>query len=78
VIVAGLRVAAVSNVSLVSVGALIGVGGLGELFTDGFQRDFLPPILVGVVLSVILAFLADAVLVLAQRVLTPWARARRA
>ena len=40
VIVAGLRVAAVSNISLVTVGALIGFGGLGKLFTDGFQLDF--------------------------------------
>lgn len=76
VIVAGLRVVAVSNVSLVSVGALIGVGGLGELFTDGFQRDYLAPIVVGVVLSVALAFLADLLLVLAQRAVTPWSRER--
>ncbi len=78
VIVAGVRVATVANISLVSVGALIGVGGLGELFTDGFQRDFLTPIVVGVVLSVALALLADTVLVLVQRGLTPWARAGRA
>jgi osmoprotectant transport system permease protein len=78
VIVAGLRVVAVSNVSLVSVGALIGVGGLGELFTDGFQRDYLPPIVVGVVLSVALALLADLLLVTGQRVLTPWNRERKA
>jgi osmoprotectant transport system permease protein len=78
VIVAGLRVATVANISLVSVGALIGVGGLGELFTDGFQRDFLTPIIVGVVLSVTLALSADALLVLAQRVLTPWSRVRGA
>jgi len=78
VIVAGLRVATVANISLVSVGALIGVGGLGELFIDGFQRDFLTPIVVGVVLSVALALLADTVLVLVQRGLTPWARAGRA
>jgi len=78
VIVAGLRVATVANISLVSVGALIGVGGLGELFTDGFQRDFMTPIIVGVVLSVALALLADTVLVLVQRGLTPWARAGKA
>jgi len=78
VIVAGVRVATVANISLVSVGALIGVGGLGELFTDGFQRDFMTPIIVGVVLSVALALLADTVLVLVQRGLTPWARAGKA
>lgn len=76
VIIAGVRVATVANISLVSVGALIGTGGLGELFTMGFQRNFFTPIIVGVVLSVVLALVADALLVLAQRVLTPWARAR--
>jgi osmoprotectant transport system permease protein len=78
VIMAGVRVATVANISLVSVGALIGVGGLGELFTDGFQRNFPTPIVVGVVLSVALALAADAVLVLLERWLTPWARARAA
>ena len=48
VLIAGLRVATVSNISLVSVGALIGVGGLGELFTDGYQRNFPTEILIGV------------------------------
>lgn len=75
VILAGLRVATVSNVSLVSVGALLGVGGLGALFTDGLQRDYLAPILVGIVLSVALALVLDTVIVGIQRVLTPWARA---
>lgn len=75
VILAGLRVATVSNVSLVSVGALLGVGGLGALFTDGLQRDYLAPILVGIVLSVGLALLLDTLIVGLQRVLTPWARA---
>jgi osmoprotectant transport system permease protein len=75
VIFAGLRVATVANISMVSVGAVIGVGGLGDLFTDGFRRQFLTPVLVGVVLSVLLALVADLVLVLSQRMLTPWARA---
>jgi osmoprotectant transport system permease protein len=77
VITAGVRVATVANISLVSVGALIGVGGLGELFTDGFQRNFLTPIVVGVVLSVALALSADALLVRLQRWLTPWATVAR-
>jgi osmoprotectant transport system permease protein len=77
VVVAGLRVAAVSNISLVSVGALIGVGGLGDLFTDGFQLQFVTPIVVGIVGSVLLALLADAALLLAGRLLTPWRRAGR-
>jgi osmoprotectant transport system permease protein len=74
VIFAGLRVATVANISMVSVGAIIGVGGLGDLFTDGFRRSFLTPVVVGVVLSVLLALTADLFLVTLQRLLTPWAR----
>ncbi|MEV4294570.1 ABC transporter permease [Microbispora rosea] len=77
VVLAGLRVATVSSISLVSVGALIGQGGLGNLFIDGWQRQFYTPIMVGIVLIVLLAVLADGLLVLAQRLLTPWSRARR-
>ncbi|GIH60118.1 MULTISPECIES: ABC transporter permease [Microbispora] len=77
VVLAGLRVATVSSISLVSVGALIGQGGLGNLFIDGWQRQFYTPIVVGIVLIVVLAVLADGLLVLAQRLLTPWSRARR-
>jgi len=76
-IFAGLRVATVANISMVSVGALIGVGGLGELMTDGFQRNYLAPLLVGLVLSVALALVADVVIVTLQRWLTPWARLAR-
>jgi osmoprotectant transport system permease protein len=61
---------------MVSVGAIIGIGGLGQLFTLGFQQDFLTPIVVGVVLSLALALLADILLVGLQRLLTPWARAQ--
>jgi osmoprotectant transport system permease protein len=78
VVIAGLRVATVASISLVSVASLIGLGGLGELFTDGFQRSFLTPIVVGIVLTVALAVAADLILVGAQRVLTPWARGRAA
>ncbi|GGO21700.1 ABC transporter permease [Microbispora bryophytorum] len=77
VVLAGLRVATVSSISLVSVGALIGQGGLGNLFIDGWQRQFYTPIVVGIALIVLLAVLADGLLVLAQRLLTPWSRARR-
>ncbi|GGO05095.1 ABC transporter permease [Microbispora rosea subsp. aerata] len=77
VVLAGLRIATVSSISLVSVGALIGQGGLGNLFIDGWQRQFYTPIVVGIVLIVLLAVLADGLLVLAQRLLTPWSRARR-
>lgn len=74
VVMAGLRVATVSNISLVSVGALIGIGGLGELLTAGLKRDFPTPIIVGITLIILLALIADVFLQLLQRVLTPWAR----
>lgn len=74
VLAAGVRVAAVSNISLVSVGALIGIGGLGVLFTDGFQREYAAPIVVGVVLTLALALVVDLLLVLLRRILTPWDR----
>jgi osmoprotectant transport system permease protein len=77
VIAAGMRVAAVSNVSIVSVAALIGVPQLGSLFTDGFFRDFLDPIVAGVIASVLLALLFDLVIVATAWVLTPWTRAAR-
>lgn len=75
VIAAGLRVAAVSNVSIVSVAAIIGVPQLGSLFTDGLNRAFLDPIVVGLLACVALALLVDLVIVLGTRVLTPWTRA---
>lgn len=78
VIAAGLRVAAVSNVSIVSVAALIGVPQLGSLFTDGFQRNYLDPILVGLLACVLLALLLDGAIVAASKILTPWLRARGA
>jgi osmoprotectant transport system permease protein len=75
VIAAGLRVAAVSNVSIVSVAALIGVPQLGSLFTDGFIRDFIDPIVAGLIACVLLALLFDLVIVATARWLTPWQRA---
>jgi osmoprotectant transport system permease protein len=77
VISAGLRVAAVSNVSIVSVAAIIGVAQLGSLFTDGFSRSFLDPIVVGIIACVVLALLLDIVIVAATWLLTPWQRAGR-
>jgi osmoprotectant transport system permease protein len=75
VLIAGLRVATVSNISLVSVGALIGVGGLGELFTEGFQLNFPTEIVTGIVLIMLLALIGDALLLGLGRVATPWSRA---
>lgn len=77
VIGAGLRVAAVSNVSLVSVAALLGVPQLGQLFTVGFQLDFFTPIITGLVLCLLIAAVFDALVLLAVRMATPWTRATR-
>jgi osmoprotectant transport system permease protein len=77
VIMAGLRIATVMTISLVSVGLVIGQGALGQLFVDGFQRDFGVPIIAGVVITLLLALLADGVLIGLQRVLTPWRRTGR-
>ncbi len=77
VIAAGLRVAAVSNVSIVSVAAVIGVSQLGSLFTDGFQRNFVDPIVIGLAACVVLALAFDAVILGATRLATPWQRAGR-
>ena len=77
VIFAGLRVVTVSNIALVSVGAVIGTGALGELFTRGLNSAFLTPILVGLVLSLLLALLFDSIILLIQRGALPWARSRR-
>ena len=77
VLFAGLRVATVANISLVSVGALVGSGGLGNLFTGGFQLGFVEPIIIGIALSILLAAVCDVALVALQRRLTPWARAER-
>jgi osmoprotectant transport system permease protein len=77
VIAAGLRVAAVSNVSLVAVAATIGVPELGQLFTTGFQLSYFPPILDGIALCVALALVYDTLIVTGTRLLTPWRRAVR-
>ncbi|MET7649760.1 ABC transporter permease [Streptomyces sp. NPDC005486] len=76
VIMAGVRIATVMSISLVSVATYIGDGGLGQLFTDGFQRNFPTPVIAGVVLTILLAVVADALLVGVQYLLTPWKRRR--
>lgn len=75
VIAAGVRVATVSNVSLVSVGALIGVAQLGSLFTDGFTRYVNSVVLLGIILCVLLALVLDGLILVGLRWLTPWQRA---
>jgi osmoprotectant transport system permease protein len=77
VVLAGVRVAAVSTVSLVTVGILVGVQSLGYLFTNGSQRRIIPEVLTGVVMVVVVALLIDALLVLLGRLVMPWSRHRR-
>lgn len=75
VLAAGLRVTAVSNVSIVSVSSLVGISQLGYYLTDGYDRSFATEVWVGIVASVLLALLFDLVILAAARVLTPWTRA---
>jgi osmoprotectant transport system permease protein len=77
-IFAGIRIAVVTVIGLIPVAALIGQGGLGQLMRDGFDRDFRTPLTVGVVLTVALAVVCDAALLLVQHLLTPWARGKTA
>lgn len=74
VIAAGVRVAVVANVSLVAVAATIGVPQLGELFTTGLQLSYLAPILLGIVLSLLLALVLDLGVVALASLATPWRR----
>jgi osmoprotectant transport system permease protein len=76
VIIAGLRVAVVSSISLATIGQLIGVSSLGYLFVDGLQRSFPTEIYVGLFLIIVLALLCDLILVVVGRALTPWAATR--
>jgi osmoprotectant transport system permease protein len=73
-IIAGLRVATVSTVSLLSVGALLGRGGLGRLFNDGFTRRINIEVQAGLVAIILLALVLDAAIVLVGRFATPWTR----
>jgi osmoprotectant transport system permease protein len=75
VISAGLRVAAVSNVSIASVATIIGVPQLGLFFSDGFSRDFYDPLVVGIVGCIVLALVFDGVILVLTRAFTPWVRA---
>ena len=78
VIMAGLRVATVSTVALTTVGTLVAFGGLGNLISHGVQRDFRAELVTAAVLCVVLAVLLDVLLVVGQRLMTPWARGVRA
>lgn len=76
VIAAGLRVALVSNVSVVSVAALIGAPQLGLLFTQGLQLRFVTPLIAGIVLCLFLAVVLDGIVILVNRWMTPWQQRR--
>nr|WP_228514326.1 ABC transporter permease subunit [Frondihabitans sp. VKM Ac-2883] len=78
VLLAGMRVVVVSTVSLVTVGGVLGINGLGLLFTDGLQRGIIAEIVAGIVLTVALALILDSLLVLLGRLLMPWSRAAAA
>jgi osmoprotectant transport system permease protein len=74
-ILAGVRVATVSTVALVTVGAVVSNGGLGQLIFEGFNNNFYrAEILTATLLCVLLALVADALLLLVERALTPWTR----
>lgn len=82
VITAGLRVAIVANVSIVTVAGTIGFDNLGRLFDTGFKLStdtpYYPPIVLGIVLCVLLALVLDAIVLVLSWALTPWLRAARA
>nr|WP_202502255.1 ABC transporter permease [Streptomyces sp. SID5785] len=74
-LLAGVRIATVSTVALTTVGAIVDYGGLGTLILDGLDSDFKAQVLTASVLCVVLAILADLLLLGLQRRLTPWTRA---
>jgi osmoprotectant transport system permease protein len=78
VIIAGLRLATVTTIGLVTVTAVLGLGGFGHFILDGLRTFFTTETLLGAVLSVLLAVVVDALLLLLQRALTPWNRRTRA
>ncbi|HEX5145124.1 MAG TPA: ABC transporter permease [Mycobacterium sp.] len=77
VLIASLRVVAVTNISMVAVGSVIGIGGLGTWFTEGYQADKSDQIIAGIIAIFVLAIVIDALIMLAGRALTPWVRANR-
>ena len=74
-IFAGLRVATVSTIGIVTITAVIGLGGLGQLILKGLIESFHTPLVVATALSIVLALVADLLLAGVQRLTIPWARA---
>jgi osmoprotectant transport system permease protein len=77
-IMAGIRIATVTTISLATVAAYIGAGGLGELIFDAIQSGFKTEFVASGVMAVLLAIALDIVLVVLQRAVTPWSRRRLA
>src|SRR6201991_814375 len=77
VLIAGLRVVAVTNISMVSVGSVIGIGGLGTWFTEGYQANKSDQIVAGIIAILFLAVVVDVLILLAGWLATPWTRALR-
>jgi len=77
VLAAGLRVVVVTNISMVSVGAVIGIGGLGTWFTEGYQANKSDQIVAGIIAILVLALVIDMLIMLTGRLATPWQRASR-
>jgi osmoprotectant transport system permease protein len=77
VMVAGLRVVVVTNIAMVAVGSVIGIGGLGSWFTMGYQTNKSGQILAGIIVLLLLAAVIDVLIVLVGRLATPWERAAR-
>jgi osmoprotectant transport system permease protein len=77
-IMAGLRLATVTTIGLATIASILGetFGGFGFFITEGLNQFFLTEILTGAVLSIIMAFAADFLLVRIERLVTPWARRR--
>ncbi|OBB31591.1 ABC transporter permease [Mycolicibacterium peregrinum] len=78
VLIAGLRVVAVTNISMVSVGSVIGIGGLGTWFTEGYQSNKSDQIIAGIIAIFVLAVVIDTLIMLAGKAITPWNRTPRA
>jgi osmoprotectant transport system permease protein len=74
VIIGGLRIATVASISLVTVGSLIGIGGLGQLFINGENSGFLTEVVAGVVIVALWAVVCDGLWLAAGYLLTPWTR----
>ncbi|MEO5900457.1 MAG: ABC transporter permease [Ilumatobacteraceae bacterium] len=77
-IIAGLRLATVSTISLITVGGAIGKGALGRMFSDGIERQIDTELWAGIVAVIVLALIADTLILALGRALTPWVRARAA